>query len=153
MEELPAQAPAIATACLYLLFALLALASKFTSGFRLYLLLALSGARECCKPEGLASRSALACKLACCPERALLGCTEQQQRAGSVHPMCRNRRRSLAEPPPVALHAVRGIGWALHAADLDDLSPDKAVDATALVFRQAGFGISLAVLSILAGCW
>lgn len=48
---------------------------------------------------------------------------------------------------------MRGIGWALRATDVSDPGYDKGLEATSLVFRQAGFGISLAVQAILMGCW
>lgn len=48
--------------------------------------------------------------------------------------------------------AVRGIGFAVKAAqDRDPTNTDLA--ATSLVFRQAGYGISIAVLCLLMGCW
>ncbi|GAB4824024.1 hypothetical protein N2152v2_011070 [Parachlorella kessleri] len=46
----------------------------------------------------------------------------------------------------------RGIGFAVRAAEFHD-PYNTNLAAVTLVFRQAGFGISIAVLCILTGCW
>lgn len=51
-----------------------------------------------------------------------------------------------------SLPAVRGVGFALRAA-LDEDPTSTGLAATSLVFRQAGYGISIAVLCLLMGCW
>ena len=142
-----APAPPSACSVIYLLFCLAAVASKLTTGFRLYLLLALSCACACRPPPRAATPPP--------PPRAYVprpAARRRPRQPARAHPL--RCKPSWTASPGAPTRAVRGVAWALRATDISQPGAvQPGLEATSLALRQAGFGISLAVQAILMGCW